>query len=184
MLILGSSSSARYELLVAAGLKPSKVLAPEIDESQNNLESPIDYVKRVANEKAISLNSKPDDLLITADTVVVSNRQVLHKTAEKKIARKHLETLSGKRHRVFTAVAIKHRDKLMCFLVKTILKMKRLSNKEIDQYLMTKEWIGKAGAYSIQGKAMSFFIFISGCHSNVVGMPIPKLVSVLKSMKF
>lgn len=181
MLVLGSSSVARRDLLVAAGLTPTRVLAPNIDETQNPLESPTDYVRRIATEKANSLNTLPAEILITADTVVVNNRKVLHKTSDQEIAKNYLKSLSGKRHKVFTAIAIKHQKKISCYLVKSTLKMKLLSELEIDQYLRSKEWIDKAGAYSIQGKAMSFFIFISGCYSNIVGLPIPKLARIIKN---
>ena len=181
MLILGSSSVARYDLLVTAGLKPNKVLAPNINETQRKSESPTDYVERMATEKAMSLNAKEEDILITADTVVVSNRKVLHKTSEREIAKNYLRSLSGKRHQVFTAVAIKDQNDISCFLVKTTLKMKRLRENEIDQYLNSEEWIGKAGGYSIQGRAIAFFIFISGCYSNVVGLPIPKITNIIGS---
>ena len=179
MLILGSSSVARYDLLVAAGLKPGKVIAPNIDETQRNSESPIDYVRRMAINKADSIDTRITDLLITADTVVVANRKILHKTSERAIAKTYLKSLSGRRHKVFTAVAIKHQNKISSFFVKTTLKMKRLPETQINQYLDSEEWIGKAGAYSIQGRALSFFIFISGCYSNVIGLPIPKITNII-----
>ena len=179
MFILGSSSVARYDLLVAAGLMPDKVVVPNINEAQRKSESPTDYVRRMAIEKVTSLKTRAEDILLTADTVVVSNRVVLHKTSEREIARNYIKSLSGKRHRVFTAVAIKEQNNISCFLVKTTLKMKRLCENEIDQYLNSEEWVGKAGGYSIQGRALSFFTFISGCYSNVVGLPIPKITNII-----
>ena len=112
MLILGSSSKARYKLLVDVGLKPDKCMSPEIDETQRRFEMPSCYVKRMATEKANSLVSNKEDLLITADTIVVRNRIVFHKTSNREIARTYLNSLSGKRHVVFTAFSIKYKNKI------------------------------------------------------------------------
>ncbi len=179
LLILGSGSSARRELLVSVGLAPDIIEKPEIDESLKPNETPVSYVKRMAEEKANAILLKKQSYLITADTIVVAGSRVLSKTTDEKLAYSYLRMLSGRRHTVFTAFCVKHNGILSSKIVKTSLKMRVLSAKEINDYIACREWVGSAGAYRIQGRAKSFIPFISGCFSNVVGLPIPKLVSVL-----
>ena len=184
LLILGSSSAARNELLVSIGLVPDIIEKPEIDESLGPYETPVSYVRRMAVEKANSILPRKDTYLVTADTVVVAGSRVLLKTFDEKTAYNYLRLLSGRRHTVLTAFCVRHNDILSLKLVKTSLKMKLLSEKEIKAYIACKEWMGSAGGYRIQGRAKTFFPFISGCFSNVIGLPIPKLVSVLEGMGF
>ena len=184
LLVLGSGSVARKELLNSIGLTPSKIERPDINESFNPGERPINYVKRMAKEKSDAIFSHGRSYLITADTIVVVGSRVLSKTSDEKIANNYLRLLSGRRHVVFTAFCVKHKGLVSLNLVKTSLKMRLLSEKEIKTYIESKEWVGCAGAYSIQGRAKSFFPFISGCLSNVVGLPLPKLIGVLKGMGF
>ena len=184
LLILGSGSAARRELLVSIGLVPDIVEKPEIDESLKPNESPVSYVKRMAEEKASSILLKKQPYLITADTIVVAGSRVLSKTSDENVAYDYLRMLSGRRHSVFTAFCVKHNGILSSKVVKTSLKMRLLSAKEINDYIACREWVGSAGAYRIQGRAKTFIPFISGCFSNVVGLPIPKLVSVLKGRGF
>ena len=183
-LILGSGSAARRELLVSVGLVPDIIEKPEIDESLKPNESPVSYVKRMAEEKANAILLKKQSYLITADTIVVAGSRVLSKTTDEKVAYRYLRMLSGRRHTVFTAFCVKHNGILSLKIVKTSLKMRLLSAKEINDYIACREWVGSAGAYRIQGRAKTFIPFISGCFSNVVGLPIPKLVSVLKGRGF
>ena len=180
LLILGSGSAARRELLASIGLLPDIIEKPEIDESLKPNESPVSYVKRMAEEKANAILLKKQPYLITADTIVVAGSRVLSKTSDEKVAYSYLRMLSGRRHTVFTAFCVKHNGILSSKIVKTSLKMRLLSAKEINDYIACREWVGSAGAYRIQGRAKTFIPFISGCFSNVVGLPIPKLVSVLK----
>ena len=184
LLILGSGSAARRELLASIGLVPDIIEKPEIDESLKPNESPVSYVKRMAEEKANAILLKKQPYLITADTIVVAGSRVLSKTSDEKVAYNYLCMLSGRRHTVFTAFCVKHNGILSSKIVKTSLKMRLLSTKEINEYIACREWVGSAGAYRIQGRAKSFIPFISGCFSNVVGLPIPKLVSVLKGRGF
>ena len=184
LLILGSASVARKELLVSIGLVPDIIKKPEIDESLKPNESPVNYVKRMAEEKANAILLKKQPYLITADTIVVAGSRVLSKTFDEKVAYSHLRLLSGRRHAVFTAFCVKHNGILSSKIVKTSLKMRLLSAKEINDYIACGEWVGSAGGYRLQGRAKTFIPFISGCFSNVVGLPIPKLVSVLKGRGF
>ena len=184
LLILGSGSAARRELLASIGLVPDIIEKPEIDESLKPNESPVSYVKRMAEEKANAILLKKQPYLITADTIVVAGSRVLSKTSDEKVAYRYLRMLSGRRHTVFTAFCVKHNGILSSKIVKTSLKMRLLSAKEINDYIACREWVGSAGAYRIQGRAKTFIPFISGCFSNVIGLPIPKLVSVLKGRGF
>ena len=184
LLILGSGSRARKDLLDSVGLNPHKIEIPDVDESLKPNESPRHYVSRVARLKATAISCSKKSYLITADTTVSVGKRVLIKTSDEIIAREYLRLLSGRRHNVFTAFCIKHNDVINLKLVKTVLKMRLLTEEEIGAYIESREWEGCAGAYSIQGKAKCFFPFISGCYSNVVGLPLPSLIPVLRAMKF
>ena len=182
LLTLGSGSSARRKLLVSVGLTPAQIVVPEIDERCRKMELPLDYVKRIALEKCNSIKIDPNKLLITADTIVTIGRKILHKTTSKSVAKANLLLLTGRRHSVYTAYCVKKGSLLKKNVVKTTLKMKRLDEKLIDDYLLTDQWINRAGSYGIQGRAISFFPFISGCFSNIIGLPLPMLVNTLDSM--
>ena len=183
-LILGSSSVARKELLSSVGIFPDKIEVPDVDESLRANENPRSYVMRIAKEKAISISTDESSFLITADTIVTLGQRVLLKTSDKTQALEYLKTLSGRRHNVFTAFCVKHNGSLSSNLVKTSLKMRLLTDKEMKEYIASNQWLGCAGGYSIQGRAKAFFPFISGCFSNVIGLPIPKLIGVLNGLGF
>ena len=184
LLILGSGSVARKELLNSIGLIPDKIVIPDVDEDHKSNERPRNYVKRIAVQKANAINSEKGSYIITADTIVTVGKRFLMKTYDDIKAERHLRLLSGRRHNVFTAFCVKYNDLIRLGLVKTVLKMKLLTDEEIITYLDSREWVGCAGAYSIQGKAKCFFPFISGCYSNVVGLPLPKLTTVLNDMGY
>ncbi len=182
MLVLGSSSEARKKLLVSVGLRPGKIVSPEVSEIREKKELPLSYVSRMARLKLKSIKVSKDDVLIAADTIAVVGRDILHKTFDQDIARDYLLSLSGRRHSVFTSFCISKGSTSRAATVKTTLKMNKISQQDVDNYIRTDEWKGCAGGYSIQGKAVQFFPFISGCFSNVIGLPIPKLISVLKGI--
>ena len=184
VLILGSGSTARKELLSSVGLVPDKIEIPNVDESLKLNESPHNYVRRVAKLKANTISCKKQSFLITADTTVTVGRRFLMKTFDEKRAEEYLRLLSGRRHSVFTAYCIKHNGNIISKAVKTTMKMRLLTEEEIRAYIDSREWEGCAGAYSIQGSAKSFFPFISGCYSNVVGLPLPSLIGVLSAMGY
>ena len=183
-LILGSGSFARKELLSSVGLIPDKIEIPDIDERLILNESPGQYVKRIATLKANAIKSKKTSYVVTADTTVSVGKRVLIKTSDEIRAKEYLRLLSGRRHNVFTAFCVKHSDVINLKLVKTVLKMRLLTEREIKAYIESREWVGCAGGYSIQGRAKSFFPFISGCYSNVIGLPLPSLIGVLRTMGF
>ncbi len=184
MLILGSGSSARKELLKSVGIVPDRVEIPDVDESPKVNENPRHYVKRIAIEKANSIVSERQSYLITADTIVTVRKRLLMKTSNRERVEEYLNLLSGRRHSVYTAFCVKHRGIINFKLVGTILKMRLLTEKEIIAYIACGEWIGCAGGYSIQGRAKCFFPFISGCYSNVVGLPLPSLIGVLRALGY
>ena len=184
MLILGSGSSARKELLNSIGIVPDRVEIPAVDESPRANENPRHYVKRIAIEKANSIVSDKQSYLITADTVVTAGKRLLMKTSDEERVQEYLKLLSGRRHSVYTAFCVKHRGLVNFKLVRTVLRMRLLTEKEIIAYIACGEWIGCAGGYSIQGRAKCFFPFINGCYSNVVGLPLPSLIGVLNALGF
>ena len=181
LLILGSGSVARKELLTSVGLAPDKVELPGVDESLVPNENPQNYVRRIANLKANAISCEKQSYLITADTIVTVGKRLLMKTSNEKKAWEYLKLLSGRRHSVFTAFCVKHNDVISSKLVRTVLKMRLLNEDEIWSYIKSNEWIGCAGAYSIQGRAKCFFPFISGCYSNVIGLPLPSLINILNA---
>ena len=184
--ILGSSSSRRLELLKQINFYPNEIFKPEINEDPQKKELPILYVKRMAKEKMDVVKKKfPNDLILTADTIVYVGRRIIDKTDEKSKAIKFLELLSGRRHRVSTAFNLYCKDKIDSLRVVTsVVKMKRLTENEIKSYIETNEWKGKAGAYGIQGSAEKFIQFISGSYTNIVGLPLNQVYGSLNSIGY
>ena len=184
--ILGSSSPRRLELLKQINFYPNEIFKPEINEDPQKKELPILYVKRMAKEKMDVVKKKfPNDLILTADTIVYVGRRIIDKTNEKSKAIKFLELLSGRRHRVSTAFNLYCKDKIDSLRVVTsIVKMKRLTDNEIKSYIESNEWKGKAGAYGIQGSAEKFIQFISGSYTNIVGLPLNQVYGSLNSIGY
>ena len=184
--ILGSSSPRRLELLKQINFYPNEIFKPEINEDPQIKELPILYVKRMAKEKMEAAKKKfPNDLILTADTIVYVGRRIIDKTNEKSKAIKFLELLSGRRHRVSTAFNLYCKDKIDSLRVVTsVVKMKRLTDNEIKSYIESNEWKGKAGAYGIQGSAEKFIQFISGSYTNIVGLPLNQVYGSLNSIGY
>ena len=184
--ILGSSSPRRLELLKQINFYPNEIFKPEINEDPQKKELPILYVKRMAKEKMDVVKKKfPNDLILTADTIVYVGRRIIDKTNEQSKAIKFLELLSGRRHRVSTAFNLYCKDKIDSLRVVTsVVKMKRLTDNEIKSYIKTNEWKGKAGAYGIQGSAEKFIQFISGSYTNIVGLPLNQVYGSLNSIGY
>ncbi|PQM60111.1 MAG: septum formation protein Maf [Rhodobacteraceae bacterium] len=179
MLVLGSNSPRRRDLLLQAGIKIGKIINTDIDETPFKSELPLCYVKRMALEKSNAVVKKNSDFVLTADTIVVRGRRILGKPKSRILAETYLELLSGCNHRVITAVCLAYKGSLKVRTVKTLVKMKRLSKIEINNYLDSEEWVGKAGGYAIQGKAAKFIPFISGSYTNIVGLPLTETVNLL-----
>jgi septum formation protein len=179
--ILASASPRRLQLLKQAGIVPDDVVAPDIDETPLKTELPDKYALRCAEAKASVVAAKhPEAVVLTADTVVACGRRILPKAEDEETARHCLTLLSGRRHRVYTAVCVMRGGKMRTKLAMTQLRFSRLDEDTIAQYVASKEWHGKAGGYAIQGLAEAFTPWISGSYSNVVGLPLPEAVHLLK----
>ena len=139
MLILGSGSSARKELLNSIGIVPDRVEIPDVDESPRANENPRQYVKRIAIEKANSIVSDEQSYLITADTIVTAGKKLLMKASDEETVQEYLKLLSGRRHSVYTAFCVKHRGLVNFKLVRTVLRMRLLTEKEIIAYIACGE---------------------------------------------
>lgn len=174
MLILASASPRRLDLLRQIGIEPDLVVPADLDESVSASELPRAHAGRLAEEKASHVAERhPDAFVLGADTVVACGRRILGKARDEAEARRYLELLSGRRHRVFGGLCLLAPDgRRVSRVVLTSVAFKRLSKSEIDGYLAHKEWRGKAGAYAIQGRAAAFVRQLSGSYSNVVGLPL------------
>ena len=181
--VLGSSSPRRKELLSQIGVFPDKIVSPNIEENVLKKEVPLSYVKRMVEQKMNSVQKKyPKSLILTADTIVSVGRRVLLKTFVREELLKHLDLLSGRRHRVITAFSIcSPFSKQKVKHVTSIVKFKRLTPEEKDFYLKSNEWKGKAGGYAIQGIASRYVSFLSGSYSKVVGLPLSEVYNSLIS---
>lgn len=173
-LVLASASPRRLDLLARIGVIPGAVDPADINEAALSGEIPRVHVVRLAAQKAATVAVRhPGAVVLAADTVVAAGRRILPKTENETEARQCLTLLSGRRHHVLTAVTVidaggkaRHR------LSDTIVTFKPLSAREIDDYVQSGEWRGKAGGYAIQGRAEAFVRFLAGSHSGVVGLPL------------
>ncbi|AAV97217.1 maf protein (plasmid) [Ruegeria pomeroyi DSS-3] len=177
--ILGSGSPRRLDLLAQLGITPDAVRPPEIDETPAKGELPRAYCTRISREKVAAVEAGPDDIVLCADTTVALGRRILGKPADADEAARFLRSLSGRRHRVITAVAVRRGGRLWERDVVSQVKVKRLSEGEISAYLTTGDWQGKAGAYAIQGPAGAFVPWISGSFSAIVGLPLAETAVLL-----
>lgn len=183
-LILGSSSPRRRELIARLGIEPARIAAAEIDETPHKSEQPRPYAVRMAREKAHAI-AGDGAFILAGDTVVALGRRILPKAEDEATARQCLELMSGRRHRVLSAVALKYPDgALRERLSETIVRFKPLSAAEIDAYIAGGEWHGKAGGYAIQGSAEGLIAWIGGSHSGVMGLPLFETRALLKAAGF
>ncbi len=178
-LILGSGSPRRKELLAQLGITPDAILPPDINEDPLKGELPRPYCARLAREKALVIPADPDDIILTADTTVALGRRILGKPADAGEAARFLTDLGGRRHQVITAIAVKRGDKIWSRESVSAVKMKRLSDVELNTYLASMEWQGKAGGYAIQGAAGAFIPWISGSFTGIVGLPLAETAALL-----
>ena len=186
-LVLASGSPRRLQLLNQAGLEPDALEPAEIDETPERGELPRTLVVRLAREKALAVLSRvrnQDDLkgayILAADTAVAVGRRIMPKPELLEDANACLRMLSGRTHRVYSGLAlIGPNDKVRTRLVETRVRFKRLSNEDLESYLASGEWRGKAGGYAIQGLAGSFVVKVVGSYPNVVGLPLYETVQLL-----
>ena len=172
--ILASASPRRRELLARLGIEPARIVSPDVDETPLPGEHPRAHAIRLAAEKARAAAAlAPGAFVLAGDTVVGVGRRILPKAEDEATARDCLKLISGRRHRVFSAVALAAPDGTVReALCETALRFKRLSHSEIDAYIAGGEWQGKAGGYAIQGVAEGFCLWLQGSHSGVMGLPL------------
>jgi len=179
-LILGSGSPRRRELLAQIGIVPDDIRAPDINEDPLKAELPRPYCQRMAREKAEAVTATPDELVLCADTTVALGRRILGKPEDAADAVRMLHLMSGRRHKVITAVAVRKADKVWERDVVTTVQMKSLSDDEVSAYIRSGEWDGKAGAYGIQGLAGALVPWINGSFTSVVGLPLAETANLLR----
>ena len=179
--MLASASPRRLELLRQIGIVPELIDPAEIDETPLKGELPAAHVVRLAETKARTVASRhPGAFILAADTVVACGRRILAKAEDEATARRFLTLLSGRRHRVYSGVAvITPTGEFTIRRVMTHVAMKRLSADELEAYLASGEWRGKAGAYAIQGRAAALIPWVNGSYSNVVGLPLFETAQLL-----
>lgn len=182
MLVLASQSPRRRELLAAAGI-PHVLRPVEIDESQEEDEDPIAYVRRVARAKALTVPINSGEIVLAADTTVISDGLILGKPRDDEDARRMLNLLSGRSHQVATAICLRTESDLAVHHEITQVWFCRLTNSEIAEYVASGEPMDKAGAYAIQGIASRFIPRIEGDYSNVVGLPVARLWRELERIR-
>jgi septum formation protein len=178
-LILGSGSPRRLELLAQIGVVPDEVRPPDIDETPAKGETPLHYCRRIAKAKAEAMRVSDGEIALCADTTVALGRRILGKPADAGEAAEFLLALAGRRHRVITAVAVRKGERIWEREVTTVVKMKRLSDVELNAYLATGDWHGKAGAYGIQGPAGALIPWIQGSYTAVMGLPVAETAQLL-----
>ena len=185
-LVLASASPRRLQLLQQVGFLPADIDPADVDETPRRRELPHIYARRVAREKLDAVAARhPGAFLLAADTVVAVGRRILPKAESEAEARRCLELLSGRRHKVLGAVAVQAPDGRRAeVLVTTAVIFKRLSDDEIGRYLAGGEWRGKAGGYAIQGAAAAFIPKIIGSYPNVVGLPLVEACNLLTGLGY
>jgi len=179
--VLGSGSPRRRDLLAQAGVVADVIRPPDIDETPRKAELPRPYCIRMALEKARAVEAGDDDLVLAADTTVALGRRILGKPGSAGEAAQFLLALSGRRHKVITAVTVRRQAQLWQRDVVTKVRMKRLSDEDINAYLATEDWQGKAGGYGIQGPAGALIPWIQGSFTGVVGLPLAETVGLLQA---
>lgn len=182
-LVLASSSPRRRDLLAQIGIVPAAVDPADIDETPHKDELAPPHALRLACAKAEVVAARhPGAVVLAADTVVAVGRRILPKTEDEAAARRCLELLSGRRHRVFGGVCVIAPDgRRLTRVVQTAVMFKRLSDAEVESYIRSREWHGKAGGYAVQGLAALFVRGIVGSHPNIVGLPLFEVAGLLRA---
>ncbi len=180
-LILGSGSPRRRDILASLGVTPDAIMAADIDETPLKGELPRPYCERVTRAKLDAIAASPSDIVLCADTTVALGRRILGKPEDAGEAAAFLHMLSGRRHSVITAVALRRGGRHWARTQVSQVKFKRLSDDEVNGYLASGEWQGKAGGYAIQGRAAAFIPWISGSYSAIMGLPAAEATQLLQA---
>ncbi len=182
--ILASSSESRLSLLNSINFAPNEVISPDIDETPLKKEKPLEYVERVALGKAREVaKDNKGAFILAADTIGYHANKIIGKAHSEEEARKIITSLSGKSHRVYTGVAVIAPDGTE--RVKRIMskvKVKRLSQQELEEYIASNEWKGKSGCYSLQGPAAAFIKEIQGSYTSIIGLPLYEAKNMLTGL--
>lgn len=181
MLILASQSPRRSEILRHAGI-PFVVKPANVDETVRPGEPVEDYVRRVAQQKAIAVECAPGDVVLGADTVVVIGGEILGKPRDRADAVRMLEQIRGREHQVITGICLRRGKELLYDRAVTRVWFTPLTREEIEEYVASGEPVDKAGAYAIQGLASKFIQRIEGSYTNVVGLPIELVTKLLPQL--
>jgi len=185
-LILASASPRRVDLLAQIQVTPDSIVPPHIDETPLKDESPREMAVRLCRLKALEVQKNhPDACIIAADTVVAVGHRILGKAENKREAKRMLEMLSGRSHKVIGGLCVLAPGaRQVVKAVTTSVTFKRLDTFEIETYIQSEEWMDKAGAYAIQGCAGAFVRRINGSYTNVVGLPLFETANALKGIGF
>ncbi len=185
--ILASSSKSRLSLLKQINIIPDLVISPDIDETPKKSENPLAMIKRLAKEKGDKVAAEHrDKIVISADTVSIVAGKMLIKTYSPEQELEYLNLISGKRHRLHSAVCVQWRNqKYLCEkIVTSSLKFKRLTKQEIEEYIASDQWKGCSGGYAIEGLAGKYLAWLSGSFSNVLGLPLYEVNNMLTACGF
>ncbi len=166
------------------GIVPDAILPPDINEDPHPRELPRPYCARLAREKVMAMTADADDVVLCADTTVALGRRILGKPRDAGEAAAFLTLLAGRRHEVITAVAVRRGDRVLARESVSVVKMKRLSDPELNSYLASDEWQGKAGGYGIQGLAGALIPWIQGSYSGIMGLPVAETAVLLESIGY
>lgn len=181
-LVLASSSPRRRDLLGRLGVDPVRIASPDIDETPRKGEVPRVYALRMAEEKAVAVARDSGEIVVAGDTTVAVGRRILPQATDADVQRGFLNLLSGRRHHVFSAVAVIDCDgRLRSKICDSIVRFKRLSPDEIESYIESGEGLGKAGGYAIQGRAEALIDWMAGSHSGVIGLPLYETRALLRA---
>ena len=180
-LILGSGSPRRLELLGQLGIVPDAIQSPDIDETPLPREKPRAYCNRITAAKLAAFEPAEDEIVLCADTTVALGRRIMGKPEDRVQAAQFLNDLSGRRHRVITALGVRTARRSWQKDVVTTVAMKCLGSVELSAYLDSDDWQGKAGGYAIQGPAGAFIPWIQGSYSAVMGLPVAEAAALLRT---
>ena len=181
-LVLASSSPRRRDLLARLGIEPARIASPDIDETPRKGEVSRVYALRMAEEKAVAVARDLGEIVVAGDTTVAVGRRILPQATDADMQRGFLNLLSGRRHHVFSAVAVIDCDgRVRSKICDSIVRFKRLSPDEIENYIESGEGVGKAGGYAIQGRAEALIDWMAGSHSGVIGLPLYETRALLRA---